>query len=149
MENQTMKTILVVDDERDTRIFMSNLLRSKGLRTIMADNKTDGLQKADAENPDVIILDMMIPGGSGVQMYNDLKRDKALKNITVIMLSTLEKKTFFKCRKIHNVKSDQHIPSPDIFLEKPLETEEFLKAVKQLINLGNKSQRAGSSYAEP
>ena len=136
---QTKKTILVVDDEQDTRIFLSNLLRSGGLRPVIAENKTEGMQKALKETPAVIILDMMIPGGSGVQMYNDLKRDEELRNIPVIMLSTLEKKTFFKCRKIRNVRSDQIIPSPDIFLEKPLETEELLKAVNRLINIRKKS----------
>jgi len=145
---QTKKTILVVDDEQDTRIFLSNLLRSGGLRPIIAENKTEGMQKAFKETPAVIILDMMIPGDRGVQMYKDLKRDENLKNIPVIMLSTLEKKTFFRCRKIHNVRSDQNIPSPDIFREKPLETEELLKAVNRLINIGRKGSTSGSKYVE-
>ncbi|NNL42430.1 MAG: response regulator, partial [Desulfobacterales bacterium] len=108
----------------------------------------EGLQKVVQETPSVIILDMMIPGGSGVQMYNDLKRDEKLRNIPVIMLSTLEKKTFFKCRKIRNIQSGQIIPSPDIFLEKPLETEELMKAVNRLINIGKKDSTPGSKYAE-
>ncbi|NNL78378.1 MAG: response regulator [Desulfobacterales bacterium] len=148
MGDQTKKTILVVDDEQDTRIFLSNLLRSGGLRPVIAENKTEGLQKVVKETPDVIILDMMIPGGSGVQMYNDLKRDEKLRKIPVIMLSTLEKKTFFKCRKIRNIQSGQIIPSPDIFLEKPLETEELMKAVNRLINIGKKDSTPGSKYAE-
>ncbi len=145
---QTKKTILVVDDEQDTRIFLSNLIRSGGLRPVIAENKTEGLQKVLKETPALIILDMMIPGGSGVQMYNDLKRDEKLRKIPVIMLSTLEKKTFFKCRKIRTMKSGQNIPSPDIFLEKPLETEELMKAVNRLINIEKKSSASGSQYVE-
>jgi len=145
---QTKKTILVVDDEQDTRIFLSNLLRSGGLRPVIAENKTEGMQKALKETPAVIILDMMIPGGSGVQMYNDLKRDEELRNIPVIMLSSLEEKTFFKFRKIQNVESGQNLPSPDVFLEKPLETEEILKTVRRLAHSNQMDELSADKHVE-
>ena len=148
MGKQTKKTILVVDDEQDTRIFLSNLLRSEGLRPVVAENKIEGLQKALKETPAVIILDMMIPGGSGVQMYNDLKRDEKLRNIPVIMLSTLEEKTFFKCRKIQNVRSGQNLPSPDVFLEKPLETEEIIKTVRRLAHSTQMDELPADKHVE-
>lgn len=148
MVKQTKKTILVVDDEQDTRIFLSNLLRSGGLRPVIAENKTEGMQKALKESPAVIILDMMIPGGSGVQMYNDLKRDEKLRNIPVIMLSTLEEKTFFKCRKIQNVRSGQNLPSPDVFLEKPLETEEIIKTVRRLAHPNQMDELPADKHVE-
>ena len=50
MGKQTKKTILVVDDEQDTRIFLSNLLRSEGLRPVIAENKIEGLQKVVKRN---------------------------------------------------------------------------------------------------
>jgi CheY-like chemotaxis protein len=145
---QKKKTILVVDDEQDTRIFLYNLLRSEGLRPVTAKTKIEGLQKAVKESPVVIILDMMIPGGGGIQMYNDLKHDEKLRNIPVIMLSTLEKKTIFNCRKVHNVQSDQNLPLPDVFLEKPLETDEILKIVHRLVHSKQKDKPPGSKHVE-
>ncbi len=70
------KKVLIVDDEPDMRIFVSNLLDSDGFRPILAKDKTEGLKKALEEDPAVIIIDMMMPGESGIQMYRKLKRER-------------------------------------------------------------------------
>ena len=79
--------ILIIDDELDTRIFMSNLLSFHGYQSIWAEDRIEGLQKALAENPMVIIIDMTMPGKNGIQLYHDLKREKKLNTIPVIMLT--------------------------------------------------------------
>ena len=80
--------ILVVDDELDTRVFLSNLLNASGFIPITAENKIEGFRKAIEEKPSVIILNMMMPDEAGIQMYRNLKRDDQLKHTAVIMLAT-------------------------------------------------------------
>ncbi|MDX2454861.1 response regulator transcription factor, partial [Desulfosarcina sp.] len=75
MPAKETKKILIIDDEADTRIFMSNLLSSHGYNSIYAENRAEGLEKAIAEKPMVIIIDMMMPGKGGMQLYRDLKRE--------------------------------------------------------------------------
>ena len=122
----------MVDDEPDTRIFLLNLLKSRGFSPITAQNKAEGLQKADAEHPSVIILNVMMPGKDGIQLYQRLKQDEALRDIPVILLSTLDEETFMKCHNIFAHRQWDAHEWLDRFMEKPIETDEFLTAVRQL-----------------
>jgi len=124
--------ILIIDDEPDTRTFILNLLASHGYDPISAENRSEGLQKAMAEDPMVIIIDMMMPGKGGIQLYHDLLREKKLQKVPVIMLSTIDQKTFFKLKGIGRSRSEQKIPAPEVYLQKPHETDELLKIIKKL-----------------
>jgi len=123
--------VLVVDDDPDARIFISNLLTSHGFDPIRAENRTEGLRKAIDKKPAVIIIDMMMSGEGGIQMYHDLKRDAQLRCVPVIMLATIERKLFYKWHKIH--RSNHPGLKPDIYLEKPIEAEELIRITNKLI----------------
>jgi len=135
MSAETVKKILVVDDELDTRIFLLNLLNASGFNPVTANNKADGLKKAVAECPSVIILNMMMPGESGIRLYQHLKQDETLRQIPVIMLSTLDKDTFLKCHNLYGYRQCKAYELIDKFMEKPVETEDLLAAVQDLFAL--------------
>ncbi len=132
MPPTTVQKILLVDDVPDTRLFISNLLSAHGYNPIMAETRSEGFRKVIAENPAVIIIDMMIPNEGGIQLYRDLKRDPRLHRIPVIMLSTIARETFSKWHKIRSSGSDLEQSGPDVYLGIPPETEELLLAVKKL-----------------
>jgi two-component system phosphate regulon response regulator PhoB len=127
------KTVLIVEDELDMRIFISTLLETSGYRPVMTKNGKEGLLKARDIGPDLIILDVMMPGEGGVQMYRQLKSDNALMDIPVIMLSGVAKKTFVHYLKMLNSRIEGSIPDPSAYLEKPPEAEELLKLTERLI----------------
>ncbi len=127
-----VQKILIVDDEPDTRLFISNLLSANGYDTIVAETRTEGFRKVVQENPSVIIIDMMIPNEGGIQLYSDLKRNPRFQQIPVIMLSTIARKTFFKWHKIRSAGPHLEQSEPDIYLGIPPEAEELLLAVKKL-----------------
>ena len=137
MSAETVKKILVVDDEPDTRIFLLNLLSASGFKPITANNKADGYKKAVTERPSVIILNMMMPGESGIRLYQYLKQDETLRRIPVIMLSTLDKGTFMKCHNLHAHRQFEATELIDKFMEKPVETEILLATVQELSALGH------------
>ena len=85
------KTVLIVEDELDMRIFISTLLETSGYQPVLTRDGTEGMLKAKDMCPDLIILDVMMPGEGGVQMYRQLKTDKNLCEIPVIMLSALQR----------------------------------------------------------
>jgi CheY-like chemotaxis protein len=127
------KTILIVDDEMDMRIFLSALMEISGYKAFATKNGKEGILKARDILPDLIILDVMMPGEGGVQMYRQLKTDKNLKDIPVIMLSAVANKSFVHYLKMLNIKLDNSIPYPDAYMEKPPEAEELLKITGKLI----------------
>ncbi|MDP2861689.1 MAG: response regulator [Desulfobacterales bacterium] len=134
------KKILIVDDEMDMRIFMSTLFETSGYKPVATRDGKDGIRKAKELMPDLIILDVMMPGEGGVQMYRQLKTDKTLKNIPVIMLSAVAEKTFTHYLKMLNTQINNSIPYPDVYMEKPPEAEELLRITGKLILQKEKEQ---------
>jgi CheY-like chemotaxis protein len=127
------KTVLIVEDELDMRIFISTLLETSGYEPIMTRDGTEGLLKAKDIRPDLIILDVMMPGEGGVQMYRQLKTDKTLCDIPVIMLSAVTRKTFAHYLNMVNARLKDAIPDPDAYIEKPPEAEDLLRMTTSLI----------------
>jgi len=127
------KTVLIVEDELDMRIFLSTLLETSGYQPIITRDGHEGLLKAKDVFPDLIILDVMMPGEGGVQMYRQLKTDENLRNIPVIMLSAVTRKTFAHYLNVVNARLKDTIPDPDAYIEKPPEAEDLLKMTTALI----------------
>ena len=127
------KKVLVVDDELDIRTFITTLLETEGYKPISATNGKEGFGIAAREKPSLIILDVMMPGESGITMYRDLKNDPDLKDIPVIMLSALSKKTFFHSQKVLDEYKGEKIPDPEVYIEKPPEPDELLDAIQSCL----------------
>jgi len=123
--------VLVVDDELDMRTFITTLLETNGYRPISAVDGREGLEVARRSKPALIILDVMMPKESGINMYRELKHDPALKAIPVIMLSALSKKTFFHSQKVLDEYKGEHVPEPSAYIENPPEPDELLQAIQQ------------------
>ncbi len=126
------KKILIVDDELDMRIFLCNLLGNCGYEPIDAGDNDEGMQKAVSEKPALIILDVTMPKETGIQMYRELKEHQDLKNVPVIMVSTIDKKTFSFYQKFQGTPRQKVVPDPGAYLEKPLEAEELINLVRTL-----------------
>ena len=129
----TKKTVLIVEDELDMRIFISTLLETSGYKPVVTRDGKEGLAKAREESPDLIILDVMMPGEGGVHMYRQLKTDQTLRSIPVIMLSAVARKTFSHYLNMVNARLDKPITGPDAYIEKPPEAEELLQMAARLI----------------
>jgi CheY-like chemotaxis protein len=123
--------VLVVDDELDMRTFITTLLETNGYKPMSAVDGREGLEVARRSRPALIILDVMMPKESGINMYRELKQDPVLKTIPVIMLSALSKKTFFHSQKVLDEYEGEHVPEPSAYIEKPPEPDELLDAIAQ------------------
>lgn len=127
------RKILVVDDELDTRTFLSTVFEASGYKPIVAADGVEGLRKAKEARPDVIILDVMMPKEGGLQLYRTLKTDPDLKQIPIIMLSGIAKKTFFHSQATLDAYMGQSVPEPEAYIEKPPDPDEILNLVAALL----------------
>jgi CheY-like chemotaxis protein len=124
--------ILVIEDERDVRIYLANLLAAHGFEVLTAGGSSDGLAKALAERPALIILDAMLPGEESVQLYHLLKSDAALKAVPVAVMSSVGRRAL---ERFHHWPGagGQHLPAPEALLVKPPEAEDVIAAVAYLL----------------
>jgi len=127
------KKVLVVDDELDMRTFATTLLETSGFEPLSAVDGKEGLEIARRQKPSLIILDVMMPRESGITLYRDLKNDPGLKDIPVIMVSALSKKTFFHSQKVLDEYRGEEITEPEAYIEKPPEPEELLEAIQKIL----------------
>ena len=125
------RTILVVDDEPDTQIFLSNLLSASGFCPICAATTAEGLKKAIDACPDLIIINAMLPSEGGLRLYRSLRCCERLCRIPIVMLSTLDESAFNRWPGIKRSPTGQQLPRPEAFLQKPPEAEELLAVVNR------------------
>jgi len=127
------KVVLIVDDEIDMRTFLSTLVQTSGYQAVLARNGKEGIRKAREIKPDLLILDVMMPGEGGVVMYRQFRTDADLKNTPVIMLSAIAKKTFYHYLSMLNIRLDESIPSPEAYVEKPPDAQELIRLMKPFL----------------
>jgi len=113
------QNILVVDDDVEIVEYMETLLTMKGYDVLKAYNGHDGLEKAKNEKPDLILLDFLMPGISGMEVCRLLKADPLTKNIPIILLSSVESldivKSFLQMGVAECIKKP---PDPKILIDK-------------------------------
>ena len=127
------KKVLVVDDDPDVRLFSVTVLEENGYTPLEAEDGESGLKIIKAEKPDLVILDVLMPRQSGVRLYRELKTTKALKDLKVIILSGIAKKTYLRSQKALTEFGGAEIPEPEIYLEKPVEPDELADVIKQVL----------------
>jgi two-component system phosphate regulon response regulator PhoB len=127
------KKVLVVDDDPDVRLFSVTVLEENGYTPLEAEDGESGLKMIKAEKPDLVILDVLMPRQSGVRLYRELKTAKALKDVKIIILSGIAKKTFLRSQKALTEFGGAEIPEPEIYLEKPVEPEELAEVIKKVL----------------
>lgn len=117
------RKILVVDDEDDIRLLISRVLTEKGIEVITAGRGLEAIQKVQTENPDIIILDAMLPEVHGFDICKKIKGSKKYGHIPVIMISAI----YRGWRYAQDLKDSYGV---DEFIEKPFKIGEFLERVQ-------------------
>ena len=127
------KKVLVVDDDPDVRLFSVTVLEENGFTPLEAANGEEGLKMIKQEKPDLVILDVLMPRQSGIRLYRELKTDKSLKNIPIIILSGIAPKTFLRSQKALTEFGGKEVPEPKVYLEKPVEPEVLAEEIKKIL----------------
>jgi len=81
------KTVLIVEDEEDAAELFAEMMRVSGFRVLKTSSSTPALTMMSAEKPDLVILDIMMPEISGLDILRQMRRDPALADIPVVVVS--------------------------------------------------------------
>jgi len=129
------ETVLVVEDEQDVVDLLRYNLNRAGYTVSIADTGLKGLEKARAERPDVIILDLMLPGMTGEKVCKSLKEDASTAPIPIIMLTA---KSQPEARILGlELGADDYVP-------KPFSPKELVLRVQALLRRLRKSEQGNS-----
>lgn len=116
--------ILVVDDEEDILDLMRYNLEREGFEVVLARDGVEALEKAEAEEPDLLILDIMMPRLDGIEVCRRLRQDAHLRQTPILMLTALSEE-------------DDHVKGldvgADIYLAKPVSIPVLLSQTKALL----------------
>ena len=124
-----MKNILIIEDEFDLKEALRIRLEGQGFKVSSAGNADRGLQLAKEIKPELMIIDIALPGRmDGLELTYTVKHDDVLKNTRVIILTA---KATEEDRKRGLEKGC------DVYMTKPFEYEELIEKIKELIGEGN------------
>lgn len=113
--------ILIVDDEEDVRSFLRVLFEDNGYAVLTAADGDEGLRLLQAERPDLLTLDLQMPGETGTQMYRRMMRDDELKEIPVIVVSGVPGRHLA-------------VSHPVAVFDKPIDHEKLLETVRDVLS---------------
>ena len=123
----TSKTVLLVEDNPHNRKIFSGMLTHSGLRVIEAEDGHQALAKAASEKPDIVLMDLSIPGVDGWECTRRLKADPATAKIPIIALTA------------HAMRGDEERALQagcDGYLSKPISPKKVVDVVRQYLKLG-------------
>ena len=118
------KKILIVDDDRQVSLASSIRLKAADYDVDVAGDGENALEKLTASVPDVVLLDMRMPGIDGLEVMRQMKQDPRLANIPVIFVSANAQETAKRAALNAGGK---------IFLEKPFESRALLEAIQRVL----------------
>jgi DNA-binding response OmpR family regulator len=115
------KRILIIEDEREISLILKLRLEATGYEVVQSFDGEDGYEKVATQNPDLILLDLILPRKGGLQVLDDLKSDPKYKHIPVIIITGLAEVR------------EGALKAEGYFL-KPFDSIELLAAIKDCLN---------------
>ncbi len=125
----TGRKILVADDEPDFVTYISAILEDNGAEVIKAYDGKQALELARLEKPDLITLDISMPGKSGVEVFDDIKKDKELRSIPICIITGKP-----ELRKLIYEHPDSH---PEGYIDKPITEEGLILNLRKIFEVGH------------
>jgi two-component system KDP operon response regulator KdpE len=118
------RKILIVDDDPDVRMAMHVRLKAEKYDTFFATDALTSIAEARKQQPELIILDLGLPGGDGYAVIERLKRHPALAVIPIIVVSA---------RDLHANKERAIAAGATVYLQKPVNNAELLAIIRQTL----------------
>jgi twitching motility two-component system response regulator PilH len=116
--------ILVIDDDPKALILMEAVLKPYGYDVVLINDGREVIQTAKKEKPDLILLDIMMPGMDGYTILNKIKKEEAIKNIPVVMVTALE---------LDGNKVFASICGASAYATKPINSQHLIETITQFL----------------
>jgi DNA-binding response OmpR family regulator len=136
MAEEQARCVVCVEDEPEMIDLIRLILSRKGFEVVGADGGKKGLEAIREQKPDLVLLDLMMPDMDGWEVYQQMKADKATRDIPVIVVTA-------KAQSIDKVLG-LHIAKVDDYISKPFSPQELLDSVEQVLARTKEAQSSDS-----
>ena len=137
-QDKTQRTAVVIDDEEDLTTYFSSILEENGFSVRTANNARDGEKLLREAPPDLICLDLVMPGKTGINLFMRLRRkDEPLKDIPLIIITGIKEQLHVDWK---DIVTRSKVRTPDGFVEKPVTPERLMRVVDNVLNGGTKEE---------
>lgn len=125
------RTAVVIDDEKDLTAFLASILEENGFSVRTANEAVTGEEMIREEPPDIILIDLMMPGRTGIQLFTRLRGDEATRDIPLVMVTGIKDQLNIDWGEIvDRFKSRK----PDGFVEKPIDPERLMRVIEGVLS---------------
>lgn len=124
------KVAVVIDDEPDVCRYIASILQEHGFETRTAHEAQTGEELIREDSPDLICLDLMMPGRTGIQLFIRLKKDPATSQIPLIMITGIKEQMNIDWKEIAG---GLRTRKPDGFIEKPVDPVRLMRVVEDVL----------------
>ncbi len=124
--------VLVVDDDEEIRTFLTTLLTDEGALTFEAADGIEALEVAERRRPDLITLDLSMPGRDGIDTFMDLRNNSATEEIPVCIITGHP--------EFRKVIYDRPVTPPEGFLNKPCDPDLVVDTIRRILNLRKRKE---------
>jgi len=128
------KTVLVVDDEPDIVFFLKVALEDHGFKVMTAFNGIEAMEKMHQQKPDLISLDLVMPGKSGIKFFRELRKNKEWSHIPVLFV-TGHAYDRIDGTTLKETLNSLSLSGPSTYLEKPVNADTFIRNVKAILRI--------------
>ena len=115
------KRVLIADDDETARMFVQAVMEGLGWETLEARDGEEALDLAEAEIPDLIILDVTMPGKDGMEVFHDLRTHYITEKIPIIFLTAINSRKEGVCYTAEEIEAAYGVPAPEGFVDKPVD----------------------------
>ena len=146
------KDILIVEDSDENVVFMSEILEANGYGYRVARNGREAMEAIQQKQPDLVLLDIMMPRKTGLGVLKDMRRDPTTANVPVVVVTGASSATGVDLRtgqeqarqsydddfarsygtKLHQIM--QELPAPDGFVEKPIDPPVLVEMIRKFLD---------------
>jgi len=141
MERAEDKTILVVDDEPNIRDYLRMVLEDAGFNVVTAGDGVEALEIIKKQRPDFISLDLIMPRKSGHKLLYELKKDKQLSRIPVLIVTAHAKDDLGK-EDLEDLLENRVMSGPGTYLEKPVNPLAYVRAIQRTLGIEETEETA-------
>jgi CheY-like chemotaxis protein len=133
------KKVLVVDDEQDIVTYLDTFLGDHGFTVVSTTDPSKVMELVKTEKPDLITLDINMPGKNGNELYAELRGDDDTKATPIVIISGVDPKELPEL-DVRKYVYEHELPKPEGFVDKPVEEDHLLRTLRKLLDLQERAQ---------